>query len=179
MVERDLRISGGILQDRVKVETTDQREHRIGLVLHLQGRVRLPQGFRPDPEFPLKHWAEARTAEFPNEAALPVEYPGLVVEVKVSAGGLLRVTHATTPDVPPHRRESVYFELAGERAEFLTTLRVLRQTAERQPAQDERTEAQRRRVELNLLGAADVGAARAAATRTCSSTWWTTTRSRS
>lgn len=154
-VERDLRISGGVLEDRVKVETTDLRGHRIGLALHLQGRVQLPEGFREDPEFPLKHWEGARTAEFPNEATLLVEYPGLVLEVKVKAGGPLRVTHAATPDVPPHRRESLYFELTGQRAEFVTTLRVMKQTAGQRPVQDERTEAQRRRVELNLLGAAD------------------------
>ncbi|MCS7044291.1 MAG: heparinase II/III-family protein [Bryobacteraceae bacterium] len=154
-VERDLRIEGDTVEDRVRVETMDQQQHRIGLVLHVQGRVRLPEGFRDDPEFPLKHWEGARTTELSNEAVLLVDYPGLVLEVTVSAGALLRVTHATTPDVPPNRRESLYFELSGQKAEFVTRLRVLRQAAERTAPIEERTEAQRRRVELNLLGAAD------------------------
>lgn len=156
-VERDLRITGGVVEDRVKVETTDMRPHRIALLLHLQGRVRLPETFRENPEFGLKHWEGARTAEFPNEAVLLVDYPGLVLEVKVSAAALLRVTHAATPDVPPHRRESLCFEVEGQRAEFVTTLRVVSPAATPPPAAagDERAEAQRRRVELNLLGAAD------------------------
>lgn len=154
-VERDLRISGGVLEDRVKVVTTDQREHRIGLALHVQGRVRLPEGFRENPGFDLKHWEGARTAEIPNEVALLVEYPGLVLEVKVAAGGLMRVTHASTPDVAPQRRESLYFEASGQRAEFVTTLRAVERAAAPRAAEDARAEAQRRRVELNLLGAAD------------------------
>lgn len=154
-VERDLRIIGDVVEDRVKVETRDQREHRIGLALHVQGRVRLPEAFRDDPGFALKHWEGARTAEFPNEVVLLVDYPGLTLEVKVAAGGLLRVTHASTPDVAPHRRESLYFELNGQRAEFVTTLRVVQKAAQAPAAEDGRAEAQRRRVELNLLGAAD------------------------
>ncbi len=154
-VERELKISGGVLTDRVEVETKDQREHRIGLVLHVQGHLRLPEGFREDPGFPLKHWEGARTAEFPNQAELLVEYPGLVLEVKVEAGAALRVTHASTPDVAPHRRESLYFELTGQRAEFQTTMRAVKRTAPPIAADEAREEAQRRRVELNLLGAAD------------------------
>lgn len=125
-VERDLRIAGDVVEDRVKVETRDQRKHRIGLALHVQGRVRLPEGFRDDPGFALKHWEGARTAEFPNEVVLLVEYPGLVLEVKVAAGALLRVTHASTPDIAPHRRQSLYFERSGQSAEFVTTFRPLR-----------------------------------------------------
>ncbi len=154
-VERDLRITGDLLEDRVKVETRDQREHKIGLALHVQGRVRVPAAFGDDTEFPLKHWAGARTAEFPNEVALLVDYPGLVLEVKVSAGALLRVTHASTPDVAPHRRESLYFEVGGQRAEFVTTMRVVQKAVPAPPVEDGRAEARRRRVELNLLGAAD------------------------
>jgi len=157
-VERELRITGGALEDRVKVETTDQRPHRIGLALHLQGRVRLPAEFRGDPEFPLKYWEGARSAEFPNEVVLLADYPGLTLEVRVSAGGPLRVTHALTPDVPPQRRESLYFEISGRKAEFLAMLRVIgRDAAPAAPAAggDERAETRRRRVELNLLGAAD------------------------
>ena len=130
-VERDLRITGDVVEDRVKVETRDQREHRIGLALHVQGRVRLPEGFRDDPGFALKHWEGARTAEFPNEVVLLVEDPGLVLEVKVAAGATLRVTHASTPDIAPRRRESLYFELSGQSAEFVTTFRPRRQQAQR------------------------------------------------
>ena len=155
VVERDLRITDDVVEDRVRVETRDQREHRIGLALHVQGRVRLPEGFRDDPGFALKHWEGARTAEFPDGAVLRVDYPGLTLEVKVAAGALLRVTHASTPDVAPHRRESLYFEMGGQRAEFVTTMRVVQKAAQPPPAEDGRAEEQRRRVELNLLGTAD------------------------
>ncbi|MEJ5366883.1 MAG: heparinase II/III family protein [Bryobacteraceae bacterium] len=154
-VERDLRIQGGALEDRVKVETTDQQPHRIGLALHLQGRVRLPQEFADDAEFPLRHWDGARTSVFPGEATLLVDYAGFVLEVKVRAGTAVRVTHASTPDIAPHRRASLYFEITGSRAEFVTTLRAIKAELAAPLQADARAEAQRRRVELNLLGAAD------------------------
>jgi len=46
------------------------------------------------------------------------------MRVTVTAPGAFRLWHGSSPDVPPHRRESLYLELESraEQATFTTTL---------------------------------------------------------
>lgn len=127
---RVLAIDQGALVDRVTVESS-RGPQRLGLALHLQGKVRLPEHFaaaddlasgRPEP---FAHWKEARAATFADRVELDVDYgSGLVLRVTLAAPGAFRLWHASTPDVPPRRRDSLYLELAekSERASFTTTI---------------------------------------------------------
>ncbi len=154
--ERRLTFDGDSLVDAVKIITTDGASHRLGLTLQLQGQVELPAGFEADPLFQLNpYWTDARSVTFGREVRLPVRIGALRFDLKVEASGPMRVTRANLPDAPPARREALYFEVEGREATFTTTLTPPRQAAIADEPADTRTEVQRKRLEMNLLGAAD------------------------
>ncbi len=127
--ERELRIENGKLVDVVRLTLEPgSAPAALGLALHLQGQMRLPARFVPDPTFAredrpaaFRHWTECRTAAFTNTAVLEATFGTRRLELTLSAPGRFTLTHASTPDVPPHRRESLYLETTGTAAEFTTT----------------------------------------------------------
>jgi hypothetical protein len=151
--ERRLSIEGQRLVDSVKVATSDGASHRLGLVVQAQGKVELPGEFAADSVAAFPHWEVGRSMKTGNVARLMVRYGELRMELRVEASGPMKVTHAVTPDAPPARRESLYFEVMGQEAAFTTTWQP--ETVVAEAVEDARTAAQRKRIEMNLLGASD------------------------
>lgn len=125
--ERTLAIDGNQLLDTISVKTTDGASHHLGIAVHLQGAVRLPSDFVDDPKFadgrpePFGYWRHARRATYRDRVELEVDYGHLKMRVTIACPGQLTVWHATTPDVPPKQRESLYIETEGRAAVFKTT----------------------------------------------------------
>jgi hypothetical protein len=129
---RTLAINGDTLTDVAIIETTDGASHQLGLALHLQGAVRLPASFAANTTFaenrpePFRYWRDARRASFRDRVELDVAYDNLVLRVSIACPGEFTLWHASTPDVPPNRRESLYLETAGTAAIFTTTFAPLK-----------------------------------------------------
>ena len=126
--ERTLAIDNDVLSDTTTIETNTGAQ-RLGLALHMQGKVKLPPVFIPDETLAVGRpdsfgfWREVRSARFRDRAELDVEYGNnLVLRVRLSAPGEFTLWHGSSPDVPPKRRESFYLELAqsGNKATFTT-----------------------------------------------------------
>jgi hypothetical protein len=127
---RVLAIEGDTLIDTATVESTLGAQ-RLGLALHLQGRVRLPAGFGSAPDFAegrppeFSHWRDVRVATVRERVEFDVQYGGgLVMRVSVATAGGFRVWQGSAPDVPPARRDSLYLELVApaRQATFTTTI---------------------------------------------------------
>lgn len=126
--ERTLRITGESLIDTARIAST-RGATTLGLALHLQGAVRLPAGFAPDPGFAAHrdsafgYWRDVTAATFHDRVTVDVAYRGLVMRVTITAPGEFKLWHGSTPDVPPRRRESLYLELTAPAREavFVTT----------------------------------------------------------
>ena len=128
--ERVLAIEGNTLIDTASIASTKGAQ-RLGLALHLQGKVRLPATFQPvedlakDRPAAFGYWRGVRAAEFRDRAELDVDYGnGVVMRVPLTAPGEFRLWRGSAPDVPPRRRESLYLELVtpAEGATFTTTM---------------------------------------------------------
>ncbi len=128
--ERTLAIEGEKLIDTASLTST-RGAQRLGLALHLQGKVRLPAAFQPaadlaqDRPKEFGYWRNVQAAGFRDRAEFDVEYGGgVVMHVVIAVPGEFRLWHGSSPDVPPHRRQSLYLELAApaERAIFTTTM---------------------------------------------------------
>lgn len=127
---RMLAIEGDTLVDRAEIETTAAGKP-LGLALHLQGRVQLPEAFAADPRFAegrppeFSHWRDVRQAQFTDRVELEVDYGAMRMQVTITAPGEFRLWHGSSPDMPPKRRESLYLELASPtpRATFVTQFR--------------------------------------------------------
>lgn len=126
---RELAIDGDTLVDVAQVESV-KGSARLGLALHVQGRVRLPAGFRPDGEFAAKrpaefgYWRETAVRAYRDRAEFDVDYgQGVVMRVALAVPGEFKVWHGSAPDAPPRRRDAFYLELAqpARRATFTTT----------------------------------------------------------
>jgi hypothetical protein len=124
---RTLAIDGDTLIDTASIETTDDTVHQLGLSLHLQGAVSLPAAFAADPAFakdrpePFRYWRDPRRATYRDRVDLDVAYGKRVLRVTIQCPGEFTLWHASTPDVPPKRRESLYLETSGKTATFTTT----------------------------------------------------------
>jgi hypothetical protein len=124
---RTLAIEGDRLIDTATVESTASTPQKLGLAIHLQGKVRLPDSFVADdslkagrPE-PFGYWRDVRSASFRDRAEFDVVYGSVVMHVTIATPGEFQLWHASTPDVPPKRRESFYVETKGTSATFTTT----------------------------------------------------------
>ena len=127
--ERTLAINDDVLSDTTTIQTTTGAK-RLGLALHVQGKVKLPASFvadttlatgRPDS---FQYWRNVRTAQFRDRAELEIDYGNhVVMRVAFTVPGDFVVWHASSPDVPPKQRESFYLELtrSAEKATFTTT----------------------------------------------------------
>ncbi|HZP59230.1 MAG TPA: heparinase [Opitutaceae bacterium] len=123
---RTLVIDGDRLVDTATIESKAGPQ-KLGLALHLQGKVRLPASFQPDPDFargrpePFSYWRDARVATFHDRAEFDVDYGTLVLHVTLAVPGEFKLWHADSPDVAPARRDSFYLETDGTKATFTTT----------------------------------------------------------
>jgi len=124
---RTLSIDGERLIDRASIETTAATPQTLGLTLHFQGKVTLPDTFQSDQKFgegrsePFTYWREPRVASYHDRAEFDVNYGKLVMHVTIALPGEFRIWHAITPDSPPRLRESLYVETTGTQATFTTT----------------------------------------------------------
>ena len=124
---RTLTIDGNQLTDTATVRALDQKNHALGFVLNLQGKVRLPEAFSDNPLFGstrkqtgFEYWTKTRTAHFRDEAILLVDYKGLVLRVELKLPGEFTLTCGSAPDFPPARRDALYLETQGQTATLET-----------------------------------------------------------
>jgi hypothetical protein len=116
-VERELRVEGRSFRDDVMVRCAGDESHTIALAYHLQGRIDPPHGFAVEGN-PPPYWEKARTANFRDTAEFRVWIGKQRFRLKVQVAGEFRVIHATTPDAPPGKRESLLVETKGKEARF-------------------------------------------------------------
>lgn len=125
--DRTLAIEGDTLSDTVTISSTTGRPQRLGLALHVQGRVQLPDSFAPDASFAdgrpkaFRYWSDVRTATFQDRAHFDVRYGATALRLTFATPGEFRIWHASTPDAPPAQREGFYLETLGTTATFHTT----------------------------------------------------------
>jgi oligo-alginate lyase len=122
---RDLRIDGRKLIDATTIRLTSPGAtlQRLGLVLHLQGKITPPEGRKTDPiELPV--WTNIRTVDLDGPTSFLVQLKDRAARVTISATGPLKLTVGETPDAPPARRESIYLETMGTSATFTTTIEI-------------------------------------------------------
>ncbi|MBC8102214.1 MAG: heparinase II/III family protein [Cytophagales bacterium] len=120
---RTLTAFGDRLTDETSLELSrDTPKSLLGLTLHVQGRVELPGGFVPCPDFarnrPLgfDRWNDpVCRPEGADTLTLCVHYPDHVYRLTLRADAPFRAFHASTPDAPPGSRESLYLETADRR----------------------------------------------------------------
>lgn len=124
---RSLTIVGGELQDQASIATSDGKPHRLGFVLNLQGRVKLPEGFNSDAGFSrnheataFKYWKQVQSMQVEDRASFTVEFKGATIEVQFQLPGRFTICHAQAPDYPPAQREVLYIETLGKEATLLT-----------------------------------------------------------
>jgi hypothetical protein len=124
---RSLSIEGDKLNDVVTIESKSDEPQKLGMSLHLQGNVRLPDSFTTDATFAegrpksFSYWTDVSTASFTDKATFDVDYQNAVMRVNIAIPGKFQIWHASTPDRPPHRREGFYVESSGRSATFTTT----------------------------------------------------------
>jgi len=130
---RTLRIEADRLIDTATIETSDATTpQKLGLALHLQGTVRLPATFLTDNEFaagrpePFTYWRDVSSAAYREQAVFEADCGSARMRVTIIVPGEFRIWHATSPDVPPGRRESFYIETLGKKATFMTTFEPLK-----------------------------------------------------
>jgi oligo-alginate lyase len=133
--QRRLEIDDQRLIDRATIETTDGASHRLGWVLHLQGMVILPADFSPDPAFtndrpePFRYWEKPKRAKYRDSVVLEALCGQTRFKITVLCDGEFSIWHASSPDVPPTKRQSVYIETVGRSATFTTVFTPSEQTA--------------------------------------------------
>ncbi len=125
---RSLKIAGDSLRDEVSIKTTDGKEHALGFMLNLQGKVKLPPEFVAETKFMslspvagFKLWRDARSAKFHDHATLDVQFRGMTLRVKLDLPGDFTLYTGSVPDYPPARRQGIYLETRGQSAILKTT----------------------------------------------------------
>ncbi|EIQ01460.1 Heparinase II/III-like protein [Opitutaceae bacterium TAV1] len=146
--DRRLHIDGEALVEETGVALTDPSvTARLGLSLHLQGKMRPSQAesetvFRPvsAAEFAkgrtktFTYWQDVQVASCRDRASVDVEFAdGVVmrVEFAVTGGGAFTLYQGSSPDLPPPaRRAGFYLELDEPRAaaRFMTVIRPVGKT---------------------------------------------------
>jgi oligo-alginate lyase len=125
---RTLSIAGDKLIDVAEIESAKNEPQKLGLALHLQGRVQLPGKFTTDEAFdthrpkPFSYWTDVRTATYRDQASFDADYGDFAMKVSIATPGEFRIWHGSTPDSPPNRREGFYVETEGDSARFTTIL---------------------------------------------------------
>lgn len=116
--ERTLAIEDGALVETTTIAAKDNNVHRLGIILNIQGQVEAPQEAIAESHPPFTHWSNARTWRSPGNAVFRANIGGKPYRIEVKAPSQLRVLHATVPDAPPGKREALYLEVDGNRAQF-------------------------------------------------------------
>jgi hypothetical protein len=125
--QRTLSIEGDRLVDIVAVESTTDTPQKLGLVLHVQGKARLPKEFKDDKSFalgrpkPFEYWTNVRQAKFENEVVIDADFGSVTIRITFATPGEFMIWHASTPDSPPNRREAFYLEKSATQTRFSTT----------------------------------------------------------
>lgn len=123
--ERTLEVVGAALHDRLSIRTTDGQPHRLGALLHLQGRIGVPGEFTPI-ESPVPFGKDARAGSPSQAVEFPVRLGDRSFRLRIRAGRAFRAVHLVTPDAPPKLRETVYCEIASaSEASFETVIEPL------------------------------------------------------
>lgn len=112
---RTLSIEGGALKDILEVKGAETA--RIGLLLHLQGEVDAAVAMQAAPS-PFQYFEATRKAA--TAGVFEAKMGGR--RLRVSAGAPMTVWLGTTPDAPPNRRATLYFEVEGQAARFETVM---------------------------------------------------------
>ncbi|MBI5769992.1 MAG: heparinase II/III family protein [Verrucomicrobia bacterium] len=126
---RTLKIDGDRLVDVATVTCNGAAKKGLGFALQLQGKVKLPASFAAEKDFgtgspePFRYWRNVRSAAYTDRAEFDVAYGTTTMHVVLEAPGRFQLFHGSTPDVPPHRRETFYIQLAepAASATFTTT----------------------------------------------------------
>jgi oligo-alginate lyase len=116
-VTRQLSIEDDRLLEETTITTTDGRERRLAILVHVQGTVRVPREARAT-AMQLPEWSRARRWQAPFVTELEATIDGKPYRIRMTAPRALTITHATVPDAPPNRREALSFELRGKEARF-------------------------------------------------------------
>jgi hypothetical protein len=125
--QRTLTIEGDALVDRATIEAKGVSPQKLGLALHLQGEIRLPDTMTADSHFaagrpePFSYWENVRTGTYHDRAEFLVDYGTVVMRVTLAVPGEFKIWQGSSPDVPPQRRQSLYVETTGTKATFVTT----------------------------------------------------------
>ncbi len=117
---RWLSIEDGALVESTTIETTDGAAHRLGIAIHVQGKVALPASAAVTLNSPFPHWTEAREWQGSARTGLNTSIGSTAFTLRVEGPSAMRIVHATVPDAPPQKREALYFEVEGPRATFRT-----------------------------------------------------------
>jgi hypothetical protein len=129
---RTLMIENGRLIDAVTIAAKSGDPKALGLSLHVQGNVRLPDNFQSDANFAkgrppaFQYWTDVQTAAYHNSASFDVDYGPETIRITFELSGDFHVWHGSTPDSPPRRREGFYLETEGTSATFRTTFEPAR-----------------------------------------------------
>lgn len=124
---RELRIEGSQLIDVATITAKSPEPQQLGLVLHVQGKVNLPELFVPDEGFSagrppaFGYWKDVTTAEYVKEANFDVKFEGLTLRITFAVPTSFQIWHGSTPDMPPKRREAFYLETSDRSTTFTTT----------------------------------------------------------
>lgn len=114
-VSRSMTVEGSKLKDHVEIQTSDGRQHRLGVLLHLQGRIQVPESFEVS-ELPAQYCRNVRSEVYEGNAEFRVLIGGKAFQLKLRAPGEFRVYHFLSPDAPPREREGVYWEIVSPTA---------------------------------------------------------------
>ncbi|MBI4978099.1 MAG: heparinase II/III family protein [Spirochaetes bacterium] len=118
---RTLSIAGKQFIDTVAVNTLDGKDHNLGVVLHLQGKLRLTSAFAPDAGFAAAHaangfqyWNGFQSARFTDKAVLEFDCQDAGFQIELQLAGAFSIVYASAPDYPPTRRDVLYIETQGK-----------------------------------------------------------------
>jgi oligo-alginate lyase len=116
-VTRQLSIEDDRLVEETTITTTDGGSHRLGIIVHVQGKVKVPREARPTAT-QLAQWQRPRRWRAPFVTELAATIGGKPFRIRMTAPRALTVLHAQVPDAPPNKREALYFEVRGKEARF-------------------------------------------------------------
>lgn len=139
---RTLRIEGNRLVDEVTLTAKTGQPQAIGLALHVQGRVRRPDGWAEVKDFgsgrpaPFGYWQEVQSKVCRDRVSFDVAWPdGQEVRLTLSVPGEFTVYLGSAPDSPvPARCDAFYLETTAAHATFTTAYEPLRPPVEKAPA---------------------------------------------
>ncbi len=134
---RTLSIEGEQLRDVATIETTDGKEHSLGLSLQLQGEIQRNGGdWKNDnleTDFALgrppafAYWTLQGALSDRREISFVVNIKNdagkiQMFRVTINCDKIFHAMRADVPDAPPQRRAAILLETQGEKATFTTTI---------------------------------------------------------